>query len=97
MDVSRLDKAFSNSVRLGIMSLLMVEDHLEFNSLKDSLKLTDGNLASHIKALEKIDYIKIKKSFIGKKPNTIYFTTSKGKKAFLKHLDGLESILKKHK
>ena len=48
-----LDKAFENRIRLGIMSALMVNDFLDFNVLKDILGVTDGNLASHLKSLEK--------------------------------------------
>jgi DNA-binding MarR family transcriptional regulator len=54
------------------MSALVVNDKLDFTSLKEFLDLTDGNLASHIKALEKEEFIGVEKSFIGKKPNTTY-------------------------
>jgi len=79
------------------MSILMVNDHADFNSLKEYLKLTDGNLASHLKALEKIDFIKVKKEFIDRKPNTKYMATAKGRNAFEKHLDALEQIIKSRK
>jgi len=89
-----LHKAFENRIRLGIMSMLLVNDHVDFNSLKEMLKLTDGNLASHLKALEKIDFIKVKKEFVDRKPNTKYLATAMGRKAFVKHLDALEQIIK---
>ena len=76
------------------MSILMVNDRVEFSTLKDTLELTDGNLASHISALEKLNYIEITKQFIGKKPNTSYKVTDLGRQAFNKHLDALESIIK---
>lgn len=76
------------------MSVLMVNDYLDFNGLKDVLKVTDGNLASHIKALEKADYITIEKQFIGKKPNTKYSASMLGKEAFKKHLKALETLIK---
>lgn len=88
------DKAFENKVRLGIMSALVVNEHLDFNSLKDLLDVTDGNLASHLKSLEKTDYIKYKKEFLDRKPNTRYSATSKGKLAFEKHLRAIEKLLK---
>jgi len=88
-----LDKAFENKVRLGIMSILMMEDQVSFNELKASLKLTDGNLASHLKALEKLGYIGVLKSFVGRKPNTNYTTNKIGIKAFEKHIAALEAIL----
>lgn len=89
-----LDKAFENKVRLGIMSILMVEDKVNFISLKDSLKLTDGNLASHLKSLEKLGYISVTKSFIGRKPNTNYSISKIGIISFKKHIAALEEILK---
>ena len=89
-----LHKAFENRTRLGIMSVLAVNDMLDFNTLKDYLDVTDGNLATHIKALEKDKFIGIKKSFVGKKPNTKFFITKAGKKAFENHLNALEKLIK---
>ena len=76
------------------MSILMVNDWVEFSTLKEMLDITDGNLASHIVALEKIEYVEVKKQFIGKKPNTTYAVTKTGKKAFNEHLDALENLIK---
>ncbi|MGQ0827581.1 MAG: winged helix-turn-helix domain-containing protein [Bacteroidota bacterium] len=92
--IQHLNKAFENRIRLGIMSILMVNDWVEFSELKEMLDITDGNLASHISALEKIEYVTVKKQFIGKKPNTTYAVTKTGKKAFNEHLDALEKLLK---
>lgn len=89
-----LDKAFENKVRLGIMSALVVNDYLDFNNLKDLLEVTDGNLASHLKALEKQDYIRVTKEFIERKPNTKYMATDLGKAAFVKHIRAIEQLLK---
>ena len=91
------DKAFENKVRLGVMSALMVNDTLDFNALKELLDLTDGNLASHLKALEKVEYIQVKKQFVGRKPNTRYQATKEGKKAFEAHLNALEALIKEKK
>ncbi|MEN8250311.1 MAG: transcriptional regulator [Bacteroidota bacterium] len=89
-----LNKAFENKVRLGIMSALVVNDHLDFNSLKELLDATDGNLATHLKSLEKNKYITYKKEFLGRKPNTKYYTTRSGKSAFVKHIKAIEQLLK---
>lgn len=93
--IEDLNKAFESRVRLGIMSILMVNDFVEFGTIKEQLKITDGNLASHISALEKLNYIKIKKKFVGKKPNTSYAVSKEGKKAFNEHLDALEKLISK--
>lgn len=77
------------------MSALAVNDKFDFNALKDFLDVTDGNLASHIKALEKEEFIGVEKSFVGKKPNTKYYMTQKGKTAFEDHLKALEILIKK--
>ncbi|MFT4664278.1 MAG: DNA-binding MarR family transcriptional regulator [Patescibacteria group bacterium] len=92
--IANLNKAFDNKVRLGIMSLLMVNDWVGFKTLKEMLELSDGRLASHIKALEAAEYIEIRKMFVGKKPQTSYATTKAGRKAFNDHLDALEILLK---
>jgi DNA-binding MarR family transcriptional regulator len=93
----KLDKAFENRVRLQIMSILVVNERYDFNSLKDLLGVTDGNLASHLKGLEKEEYIIVNKSFLGRKPNTNYEATAKGKQAFKAHLDALEQLIKHQK
>jgi len=93
----KLDKAFENRVRLQVMSVLVVNDRYDFNSLKELLDVTDGNLASHLKGLEKEEYIMVHKSFLGRKPNTNYEATEKGKKAFKMHLDALEQLIKQQK
>jgi DNA-binding HxlR family transcriptional regulator len=90
-----LNKLFENRVRLGIMSVLIVNDSFDFNSLKDTLGVTDGNLASHLKALEENELISVNKQFIGKKTNTSYSLTPKGQKLFRTHLKALEEIVNK--
>ncbi|MDO8993972.1 MAG: transcriptional regulator [Daejeonella sp.] len=95
--LEQFDKAFENRIRLQIMSVLLANEHYDFKSLKDLLDVTDGNLASHIKALEKVEYIIVNKTFIGKKPNTQYAVSEKGRKAFTKHLEALENLIKQQK
>ncbi len=93
--IEGLHKEFENRIKLGIMSVLMVNDSVDFNELKDILEVTDGNLASHLNALEKKDMILVKKQFIGKKPNTSYQATVKGKTSFKQHIQALENIINK--
>ncbi len=93
----KLNKAFENRIRLQIMSVLVANQRYDFNSLKELLDITDGNLASHLKGLEKEEYILVNKSFLGRKPNTNYEATDKGKKAFKDHLDALEQLIKSAK
>ncbi len=91
--IEGLNKAFDNRVRIGIMSALAVNELLDYNSLKDLLGVTDGNLASHMKTLEALEYVMVEKSFAGRKPKTTYFITQKGRLEFKKHLTNLEKLV----
>ncbi len=93
MNIHSLNKDFESRVRLGMMSILMVNDWVDFNEMKKLLEVTDGNLASHSSALEKSKYIEIKKEFVGKKPKTSYRVTQEGRHAFNEHLSALEKLL----
>lgn len=95
--INGLHKAFESRIRLGIMSSLAVNERLDFNSLKEYLGVTDGNLASHIKALEKEAFIGVEKSFVDRKPNTKYYMTKEGRNAFNDHLKALEELIKAQK
>ena len=91
--LQHINKAFDHRIRLGIMSILMVNEYADFTTLKELLGVTDGNLASHAKALEAEEYIKVEKQFIGKKPNTRYLATPAGRKAFKDHINELEKLI----
>ena len=92
--IDKLNKDFDSRVRLGIMSVLMVNDWVDFTEMKTLLNITDGNLASHSTSLEKADYIEVKKEFVGKKPKTSYRVTNLGRQAFTTQLNQLEKLLK---
>jgi len=92
--IQALNKIFDSRIRLGVMSVLIVNDGVSFNDLKQLLELTDGNLASHLNTLEQAEYIKMHKAFIGRKTNTTYTITELGKQAFKGHLDALEKMIK---
>lgn len=92
--IGQLNKIFESRVRLGIMSALAVNGEMNFNDLKELLEVTDGNLASHLKPLEENKLIKVEKSFIGRKTNTMYQITKAGEKAFKAHIDGLEKMIR---
>jgi DNA-binding HxlR family transcriptional regulator len=92
--ISNLQKVFESRIRLGIMSALMVNDSLDFNALKELLDLTDGNLASHMKALEQQKIIIVSKQFVGRKPSTTYKATEHGRDLFQQHLAALEELIR---
>ncbi|MCU0449469.1 MAG: transcriptional regulator [Bernardetiaceae bacterium] len=95
--IDSLDKAFESRVRLGIMAVLVVNERVDFGTLKELLNLTDGNLASHLKPLEAAGYVDLQKQFVGRKPNTSYAATPAGRTAFQNHLNTLEELIKQQK
>ena len=94
--LEKFNKVFESKIRLGLMSVLVVNDAVSFNELKELLQLTDGNLASHLRALEEIEYISIQKQFMGRKPLTTYSATEKGSEAFNEHLHVLEKMIRQN-
>lgn len=91
--IDNINKLFDHRIRLGIMSILVVNEDADFNRLKELLNVTDGNLASHLKSLESSKYIEVEKSFIDRKPNTRYIATKLGKDEFKKHIEALEKLI----
>ena len=92
--ITGLNKVFESRIRLGVMSILMVNEEVNFNDLKQMLEATDGNLATHLLSLEENGYIKVHKGFVGKKTNTTYAVTRAGEKAFTDHITALENMIK---
>lgn len=92
--INGLNKIFESRIRLGVMSILMVNEEINFNDLKQMLEVTDGNLATHLVNLEENGFIKVHKGFIGRKTNTTYSITRSGEKAFNEHITALENMIK---
>jgi len=92
--IGHLNKVFDSRIRMGVMSILLMNEQISFNDLKQLLELTDGNLASHMVNLEENGYIKVHKGFIGRKTNTTYSITRAGEKAFTEHIHALENMIK---
>lgn len=91
--IEQLNKAFESRVRLGVMAVLVVNEWVDHSQLKELLGVTDGNLASHLSALEELRYVQVRKRFIGKRPNTSYKATVSGKRAFRDHIDAIERLI----
>lgn len=92
--IEHLNQVLENRVRLALMSILVVNDSMDFNTLKATLDVTDGNLASHIATLEKKHYVSVHKRFVGRRPSTTYSATAAGRRAFAEHLDALEQLIR---
>jgi len=95
--IGNLNKIFDSRIRMGVMSILLLNNEANFNDLKQMLQLTDGNLASHLINLEENGYIKVHKGFIGRKTNTTYSITKAGEKAFKDHIEALENMIRRVK
>jgi len=86
-----LDPVIHSQVRLAVLSVLASVRQADFVFLKNAAETTDGNLSTHLSKLEEAGYIKIKKGFSGKKPQTVCAMTEKGRTAFGQYLRALES------
>jgi len=94
--MANLNKVIHQPVRLRIMAALVAlqpDAQMEFTYLRDLFDLTDGNLGAHLRKLEEVDYVKLWKTFVARKPRTYISTTVKGRKAFEEHVTALERIL----
>ena len=93
-DHNALDDVIHGRVRLGIMAYLSGGDEADFVSLREALKLSDGNLSTHLAKLEEAGYVRVKKRFVDKKPQTTATITDAGRKAYIAYLDQLKQLLK---
>jgi DNA-binding MarR family transcriptional regulator len=92
--IEKLNKVFESRIRLGVMSMLIVNEDMNFKDLRQLLEVTDGNLATHLNVLEENGFIKVHKGFVGRKTNTTYQITKTGERAFRNHLEALESMIR---
>jgi DNA-binding HxlR family transcriptional regulator len=95
-DFQKLDKIIHEKWRLAIMALLASRRSWSFQELKAELKMSDGNLITHMRTLHKQGLISVTKEFRGR-PQTTYALTSKGRSAFREHINALEEIVKEWK
>jgi DNA-binding MarR family transcriptional regulator len=93
----QLDRVIHEKGRLPIMSLLATAPELSFTDLRDTLKMTDGNLSMHIKTLQEAGFISVTKSFRQQRPLTTCALTPAGRRAFAEYIDLLEQIVRQAK
>ncbi len=93
----QLDRLIHEKGRLAIMSMLAASPELSFTELRDTLGMTDGNLTTHIKALQLEGYISVAKSYQNNRPLTTCALTAAGRKAFAAYIDLLEQIVRQNK
>jgi DNA-binding MarR family transcriptional regulator len=90
----QLDKILEHSVRLRIMVVLAANPSYDYNGLKELLAVTDGNLATHVKMLEREKYILVTKSFVDRKPNTRYKIADRGRNALKRHMEAMAEVVR---
>lgn len=88
-----LERLIHEPVRLAMVSALAANESLTFSELKGLLEITDGNLSVHARKLEDAEYVSCKKGFSGRMPQSVYRLTAKGRAAFEKYVDHMESIV----
>ena len=93
----QLDRVIHEKGRLAIMSMLAASPELSFTEMRDTLKMTDGNLTTHIRTLQEAGYVSITKSFQNNRPLTTCSMTASGKKAFTSYINLLERIIEQTK
>lgn len=91
--VASLDKVLHEKIRLAVATILFHTGRMDFNGLKRLLKTSDGNLATHLKVLEGAGYLKVKKRFVGRRPQTLYELSKEGEKAYREYLGKLRELL----
>jgi len=94
MNPKDFDPLLHERVRLGILGLILQREEVDFRTLREVLQVSDGNLASHLRALEEAGVVAVEKTFAGRKPRTLYRLTPEGKTRFLRYLENLEAFLK---
>ena len=74
------------------MAALADDVELDFASLRDLIEAEDSALSKSISYLEKVGYVKVTKGYVGARPRTWVRSTTKGRRAFEKHVRALRSI-----
>lgn len=92
-DSNLLDEIIHSKLRLGIMSMLVSVEYAEFSVIKNKLQATDGNLSANLRKLEEAEYLSVEKIFVGRKPQSRYSITDKGRTAFKKYIENLEKLI----
>ncbi len=89
----QIDDVIHGRVRLAIMAFLISVEEADFGALKAAISVTDGNLSVHLRKLEEAGYVDLRKSFVGRRPNTTCALTADGRDAFLNYVGHLETLL----
>lgn len=92
-DYNEIDDIIHARIRLAIMTILLTRGKTDFATLKRQTKTSDGNLSTHLRKLEDAGYIALKKSFVDRRPITIYWVSESGKKAYANYIATIERLV----
>jgi DNA-binding MarR family transcriptional regulator len=93
-DIGRVDEVIHGRIRLGTMAYLSGAGGVaDFGEIKRKLAATDGNLSVHLTKLEEAGYVRIEKTYAGRKPLTRVHLTEAGWEAFRRYLDAISALL----
>ena len=92
-DLTQLDSTVHGPVRLGVLTALQIDGPLDFTTLRKQLVVSDGALGVHLQKLEAAGYVACRKAFVGRRPQTTYRMTPRGRKAFAGYLDHMQQLL----
>jgi DNA-binding MarR family transcriptional regulator len=67
---------------------------IDFRFLKKYIGLSQGNLSSYIRRLEKAGYVKVERAFVGRYPRMGIRLTEEGRKAYQGYKGRIEGFLK---
>ena len=93
LDFDKIDKVIHERGRLAIMTLLATRVRWPFADLKNELKMSDGNLVTHLRTLHQAGYVAVTKGLLDR-PHTNYSLTDLGRQVFQDYLTLLEQIIK---
>ena len=92
-DHTAIDELLQSRARLAIVAFLACAEEAEFVAVRDATKMTDGNASVHLRKLEDAGYVAVRKRFVARKPQSLYALTERGRKALLRYVAHLESLI----
>jgi DNA-binding PadR family transcriptional regulator len=92
-DLPELDPVVHGRLRLALLSLLSAVEEAEFTWLRAKTQATDGNLGAQLLKLEQAGYVAVEKTFVLRKPQTVYRITESGRQALSNYVKALRKLL----
>lgn len=92
MNIDNIPEAFQTKLRVAVLAAVYSGEK-DFNSLKELLDTTDGNLSVQLSKLEAYGYVDIRKETLKRKSRTVCTVTELGRKAFAEYVEMLTRSL----